>query len=55
MGKARRTVEDKARLVVQVPGLVKLWLRHRALDEGRDMGDIVAEAVEMYRARKERS
>jgi hypothetical protein len=37
------------RLVVRVAGELKLWLAHRAIDEGRDMGRIVAEALETYR------
>jgi hypothetical protein len=38
-----------ARLVVRVAGELKRWLAHRAIDEGRDMGRIVTEALETYR------
>ncbi len=37
------------RLVVRVPGELKRWLAHRAIDEGRDMGRIVTEALDAYR------
>jgi hypothetical protein len=37
------------RLVVRVAGELKRWLAHRAIDEGRDMGQIVSEALETYR------
>ncbi len=37
------------RLVVRVAGELKRWLAHRAIDEGRDMGQIVTEALETYR------
>jgi hypothetical protein len=37
------------RLVVRVAAELKRWLAHRAIDEGRDMGQIVTEALEMYR------
>lgn len=43
-----------ARLVVRVAGELKRWLAHRAIDEGRDMGQIVAELLEAYRGRVER-
>ena len=38
-----------ARLVVRVPGDLKRWLAHRAIDEGRDMGQIVAALLQEYR------
>ncbi len=37
------------RLVVRVSGELKRWLAHRAIDEGRDMGRIVTDALEAYR------
>ena len=37
------------RLVVRVAGELKRWLAHRAIDEGRDMGQIVSAALESYR------
>jgi len=39
------------RLVVRVAGELKRWLAHRAIDEGRDMGQIVSEALGAYRRR----
>jgi hypothetical protein len=42
------------RLVVRVSSELKRWLAHRAIDEGRDMGGIVTEALESYRKRSER-
>ena len=43
-----------ARLVVRVAGELKRWLAHRAIDEGRDMAQIVGELLEAYRGRIER-
>jgi len=43
-----------ARLVVRVSGDLKRWLAHRAIDEGRDMGQIVSELLDAYRSRVER-
>jgi hypothetical protein len=37
--------------VVRVAGELKRWLAHRAIDEGRDMGQIVSQALEAYRNR----
>jgi hypothetical protein len=37
------------RLVVRVAGDLKRWLAHRAIDEGRDMGRIVSDALVAYR------
>jgi hypothetical protein len=63
MKNSKRKVEGRparkdvpARLVVRVAGELKRWLAHRAIDEGRDMGQIVAEALDEYRrsARKAR-
>jgi len=42
------------RLVVRVAGELKRWLAHRAIDEGRDMGQIVGDALEAYRERAQR-
>lgn len=46
--------DEPARLVVRVAGELKRWLAHRAIDEGRDMGQIVSEALAAYRQRAER-
>ena len=43
-----------ARLVVRVAGELKRWLAHRAIDEQRDMGQIVTDALVTYRQRVER-
>jgi hypothetical protein len=43
--------DSPARLVVRVAGDLKRWLAHRAIDEQKDMGQIVSEALEMYRQR----
>ena len=42
------------RLVVRVAGELKRWLAHRAIDEGRDMSQIVGDVLEAYRKRVER-
>ena len=42
------------RLVVLLPPELKLWLRHRAIEEGADMSAIVARLVESYRGRVKR-
>lgn len=41
--------DDPTRLVVRIPQELKRWLAHRAIDEGRDMAQITAEALETYR------
>ena len=33
------------RIAVYIPGELKRWLRHRAIDTGQDMGQLVAAAV----------
>lgn len=43
--------DQPQRLVVRVSAELKRWLAHRAIDEGRDMGQIVSEALEAYRKR----
>jgi hypothetical protein len=47
-------VDAPTRLVVRVSAELKRWLAHRAIDEGRDMGGIVTEALETYRKRTDR-
>lgn len=49
-GRPART-DAPTRLVVRVAGELKRWLAHRAIDEGRDMGQIVSDALESYRQR----
>jgi len=39
------------RLAVYLRPALKRWLQHRAVGEGRDMGQIVTDALEAYRAR----
>jgi hypothetical protein len=46
--------DQPARVVVRVPAELKRWLAHRAIDEDRDMGRIVEEALETYRRTKGR-
>jgi hypothetical protein len=41
------------RIAVYIPGELKLWLRHRAIDTGQDMGQLVSAAVAAMRARKD--
>jgi hypothetical protein len=40
--------------MVVLPGVVRRWLRAAALREGRSQGDIVADGLGLYRARKAR-
>ena len=47
-GRPARTDEPQ-RLVVRVPAALKRWLAHQSIDEDRDMGQIVTEALEAYR------
>lgn len=42
--------EERARLHCLIAADLHRWLRFQAIDEGRDMGEIVAEALERYRA-----
>lgn len=46
--------DSPTRLVVRVSFELKRWLAHRAIDEGRDMGGIVTQALETYRKQTQR-
>jgi len=46
---ARSVAHDRA--VVYLPVELKLWIQHRALDQGKKMSDVVREALEDYRKR----
>lgn len=46
--------DSPERLVVRIPGELKTWLAHRAIDERRDMGQIVGDALESYRRQVKR-
>jgi hypothetical protein len=37
------------RLTVYVPEDLKRWLQHRGIDEGRDVGQLVTDAIRAYR------
>ena len=43
--------DEPERLTVLIPRALKRWLQYRAIDEKRDMGDIVTEALERERRR----
>jgi hypothetical protein len=47
-GRPPRT-DNPTRIAVLLPGELKRWLRIRAAEEERDMGDIIAEALTVYR------
>jgi hypothetical protein len=51
---AKRTTppagDGRSRLHCLLAADLHRWLRIQAIDEGRDMGDIVADALERYRA-----
>ena len=47
-GRPART-DNPQRVAVLIPGELKRWLRITAAEDGRDMGDIVADALERYR------
>lgn len=51
-GRPPRT-DSPLRLVTRLPGALKKRLQHRAIDEGRSAGEIIAEAVERYLDAKE--
>lgn len=42
------------RIAVYIPGELKTWLRHQAIDTGLDMGQLVAGALAAMRDRKAR-
>jgi hypothetical protein len=44
--------DEPERLTVLIPRALKRWLQYRAIDQQRDMGDIVTEALERERRRK---
>jgi hypothetical protein len=50
-GRPPRT-DDPKRVTVLLPGTLKRRLRLRAIEEGRDMGDIVADAMREYLRRR---
>ena len=41
--------DEPERVVARIPGELKHWLRSRADAEDRDMSEIVAEALKVYR------
>lgn len=47
-GRPART-DNPQRVVVLIPGELKRWLRITAAEEGRDMGDIVTDALQRQR------
>jgi hypothetical protein len=49
-GRPRRP-EDLERIAVYIPGELKRWLQHQAIDTGQDMGRLVAGALQAMRAR----
>ena len=50
-GRPRRP-EGMERIAVFIPGDLKRWLQHRSIDEQKDMGQIVSEAIRLYRSRR---
>ena len=50
-GRPRRA-EDMERIAVFIPGDLKRWLQHRAIDEQKDMGQIVSDAIRRYRSHR---
>jgi hypothetical protein len=51
LGRPRRP-EGMERIAIHIPGNLKRWLQHRAIDEGKDMGQLVTEAIRLYRSRR---
>jgi hypothetical protein len=49
-GRPRRN-DSPRRLTVNLPGELRQWLRVHAVTNERDMGDVVEEALAMYRDR----
>lgn len=49
-GRPPRT-DSPERLVLKVPGELKRWLMHRAIDEKRNVTALVTEALVAYRQR----
>ena len=50
-GRPPRT-DDPQKIAVLLPGELKKQLRIRAFEEGRDMGDLVADALRVYLERR---
>ncbi len=50
-GRPPRT-DDPQKVAVLLPGALKKQLRIRAFEEGRDMGDLVADALRVYLKRR---
>jgi hypothetical protein len=51
-GRPRRT-DDPTPIRVLLPGELRKWLRVRAATEERDQGDVITDALNAYRSRKE--
>jgi hypothetical protein len=45
---------DMERIAVYIPGELKRWLQHQAIDTRQDMGQLVATAVEAMRSKLKR-
>lgn len=51
IGRPPRT-DDPQRVTLLLPGKLRAWLRVQAKRERRDMGGILAEALQLYRVRR---
>jgi len=51
IGRPPRT-DDPARLLVVIPGELRRWVKAQATREGRAQGDIVSDALGLYRRRR---
>ena len=52
-GRPKRT-DNPQRLVTRLPGALKKRLQHRAIEEGRPAGAIIADAIQEYLGARER-
>ena len=43
--------DDPQRIQIVLPGKLRQWLRVRAAREAKDQGDVITEALELYRKR----
>lgn len=53
-GGRRKRTDNPQRLVTRIPGALKKRLQHRAIEEGRSAGAIIADALTEYLDARER-
>jgi hypothetical protein len=49
------TKKDRVQHTIYLPPVVSKWLKWDSIEEGREISDVVADAILLYKERKERA